>query len=316
MKNLITGGAGFIGSEFVRQLLKLPNQEIVVVDSLRYSGSLLNIEDIQNRIKFIQLDIRDKYKIRELFSSNNFDSVINFAAETHVDNSISGPGIFTETNVLGTNNLLESCIEFKTNLFFQISTDEVYGSISEGLYKESDKLNPSSPYSASKAAAELLIQSFSHTYSMNSLIARCSNNYGPFQYPEKFIPVAINNLISGRKVPVYGNGKNIREWIYVTDTCSALIEIFLKGKYGEIYNISSGDFRSNIEIVNKLCELIGIKEDRISFVKDRAGHDFRYAIDSSKISRELNWESKVKFDEGLYKTIDWYKHNRDRFEKW
>jgi dTDP-glucose 4,6-dehydratase len=316
LKSLITGGAGFIGSEFVRQLLKFPNQEIVVVDSLRYSGSLSNIADIQNEIQFIQIDIRNRGKVLELFSENLFDTVINFAAETHVDNSISGPGIFTETNVLGTSNLLEGCTKFDTNLFFQISTDEVYGSISYGLNEENDRINPSSPYSASKASAELLIQSFGHTYSMNYLIARCSNNYGPCQYPEKFIPVAIKNLISGNQVPVYGTGQNIREWIYVTDTCAALIEILFKGKSGQVYNVSSGEFRSNIEIVNKLCELIGIEENMVNFVADRAGHDFRYAINSNKLRQELSWQTKVKFDDGLNSTINWYKNNFHRFEKW
>jgi dTDP-glucose 4,6-dehydratase len=316
LKSLVTGGAGFIGSEFVRQLLKIPNHEIVVIDSLRYSGSLKNLDDIKFGIEFIQMDIRNKQQVRKLFSRSQFDSVINFAAETHVDNSISGPGIFSETNIIGTSNLLESCNEFKTNLFFQISTDEVYGSMVTGLANEHDKLKPSSPYSASKASAELLVNAFAHTYSLNTLIARCSNNYGPYQYPEKFIPVAIKHLMNENQVPVYGNGLNVREWIYVTDTCTALIEILLKGRYGEIYNVSSGNFKSNIEIVHKLCELMGLTDNKIDFVQDRLGHDFRYAIDSSKIRNELKWEAKTNLDEGLSKTIEWYENNSERFNKW
>lgn len=316
MKNLITGGAGFIGSEFVRQMLKHSNQEIVVIDSLRYSGSISNFEDLQDKFHFIQIDIRDKDKIRKLFLENKFNAVINFAAETHVDNSIRGPGIFAETNVLGTSNLLEACIEFETNLFFQISTDEVYGSILDGLSKEDNKLIPSSPYSASKAAAELLVQSFAHTFKLNTLIARCSNNYGPYQFPEKLIPVAIRHLITGDKVPLYGNGLNVREWIYVSDTCAALIEILEKGKFGEIYNVSSGNFYSNIEIINKLCDLMGITEDRIKFIEDRPGHDFRYGIDSSKIRNEMNWAPIIDLEEGLNKTIRWYSNNIKRFNKW
>ena len=316
MKSLITGGAGFIGSHFARQLLSEQNQEIVILDSLRYSGSLSNIRDFQNRIRFVRIDIRDNEAVRILFAENEFDSVINFAAETHVDNSIDTPGIFAETNFLGMFNLLEACVQFKTKLFFQISTDEVYGSINQGLYKECDKFNPSSPYAATKAAAELLLQSFAQTYSLNFLIARCSNNFGPAQYPEKFIPVAIKYLMSGGNVPVYGNGRNIREWIYVTDTCSALIQILLLGEYGEVYNVSSGDFRSNIEIVQKLSELLGITENRINFVQDRAGHDFRYAIDSTKIQKNLGWKREVAFDEGMFKTVDWYQKNFKRFKAW
>ena len=260
--------------------------------------------------------MKNNEEIEAYFKEHKFEGVFHLAAQPLVIRSYNEPVETFETNVLGTSNLLEGCTKFDTNLFFQISTDEVYGSISDGLNEENDRINPSSPYSASKASAELLIQSFGHTYSMNYLIARCSNNYGPCQYPEKFIPVAIKNLISGNQVPVYGTGQNIREWIYVTDTCAALIEILFKGKSGQVYNVSSGEFRSNIDIVNKLCELIGIEENMVNFVADRAGHDFRYAINSNKLRQELGWQTKVKFDDGLNSTINWYKNNFHRFKKW
>ena len=316
LKILVTGGAGFIGSEFVKQVLPIASEKITVIDSLNYAGSLANLQEVISEIEFINLDIRNRNQIQELFTKNNFEKVINFAAETHVDNSISGPRVFFETNILGTSNLLEASLATGVELFFQISTDEVYGSIRDGFHFETSEMNPSSPYAASKASAEMIVNSFKQTYKLGTLVARCSNNYGPNQFPEKFIPYSIKSLISGNKVQLYGTGLNVREWIHVTDTCNALIKILLTGKIGSVYNVSSGDFKNNIEVFQELCTIMGISHDRFEFVNDRAGHDFRYAMDSSKIRNELGWAPSTNFREGLRKTVEWYLFNQNRFQKW
>lgn len=313
---LVTGGAGFIGSEFIRQFLKVSKSKVYVIDSLRYAGSLSNLSDVHSEVDFRQIDIRNKVELAQLFKDHYFSIVINFAAETHVDNSISGPRIFFESNVMGTENLLELCVEHKVEIFFQISTDEVYGSITEGFQAESNELNPSSPYAASKAAADLMVRAFSHTYKIKTLIARCSNNYGPRQFPEKFIPTAIRHLLAGEKVPIYGNGLNIREWIYVSDTCKALVAILFHGEPDNTYNISSGNFKTNLQVFSDLCEIMGIQENQFQLVNDRAGHDYRYALDSSKISSELSWQPQVDFLSGLRETVSWYTLNQKRFINW
>ena len=309
MKIAITGGAGFIGSEMVRQLARTSNQ-VIVIDSLTYAGNKDSISAVADQILFEKIDIRDKHAIQVFFANTKVDAVINFAAETHVDNSIASPGIFLETNILGTFNLLEAAREHHFR-FLQVSTDEVYGSIHEGEFKESDKLDPSSPYSASKASAELLLQAYVTTYSVEALGVRCSNNYGYYQNREKLIPAFIERMIRGQKLPVYGTGKNVREWIHVSDSVSGIRKVLEKGRVGEFYNISSQDFRTNLEVTRKLIDFFDGNESAIEYVEDRLGHDFRYAIDSSKIRTELGWEPLVDFDLGLTQTIQWYLDNQD-----
>ena len=307
MKIAITGGAGFIGSEMVRQLART-EAEIIVIDSLTYAGNLESLSTVADRISFELIDIRDKKKINGFFASAKLDCVVNFAAETHVDNSITTPEIFLETNITGTFNLLEAARKYKFR-FLQVSTDEVYGSISEGAFREDDKLDPSSPYSASKASAELIMQAYVKTYSVEALGVRCSNNYGAYQNCEKLIPAFVKRMIVGQKLPVYGTGENIREWIHVSDSVSGIVEVLNRGKVGEFYNISSQDFRTNIEVTRKIIEFFKGNDNCIEFVEDRPGHDFRYAIENSKIRRELDWKPIVDFEAGLKETIQWYVDN-------
>lgn len=307
MKIVITGGAGFIGSEMVRQLARTSDQ-VTVIDSLTYAGNQDSISMVADLVKFEKIDIRDKNAIKVFFANSKIDSVVNFAAETHVDNSITSPEIFLETNILGTFNLLEAAREHKFR-FLQVSTDEVYGSISKGEFKESDKLAPSSPYSASKASAEMLLQAYVTTYSVEALGVRCSNNYGYYQNREKLIPAFIERMIHGQKLPVYGTGKNVREWIHVSDSVAGIIRVLNGGKVGEFYNISSHDFRENIEVTRKIIEFFQGDESCIEYVEDRLGHDFRYSIDSSKIRSELGWAPLVEFETGLNETIQWYLDN-------
>jgi dTDP-glucose 4,6-dehydratase len=307
MKIVITGGAGFIGSEMVRQLART-SDEIIVIDSLTYAGNQDSISMVADRVKFNKIDIRDKNAIKVFFANTKIDSVVNFAAETHVDNSITTPEIFLETNILGTFNLLEAAREHNFR-FLQVSTDEVYGSIREGEFKESDKLDPSSPYSASKASAEMLLQAYVTTYSVEALGVRCSNNYGYFQNREKLIPAFIGRMIRGEKLPVYGTGKNVREWIHVSDSVAGIIKVLNRGKVGEFYNVSSHDFHENIDVTRKIIEFFQGNESCIDYVEDRLGHDFRYAIDSSKIRSQLDWAPIVDFETGLKKTIQWYLDN-------
>jgi dTDP-glucose 4,6-dehydratase len=263
---------------------------------------------VADRVKFEKIDIRDKNAIKGFFANSKIDSVVNFAAETHVDNSITAPEIFLETNILGTFNLLEAAREHKFR-FLQVSTDEVYGSISKGEFRECDKLAPSSPYSASKASAEMLLQAYVTTYSVEALGVRCSNNYGYYQNREKLIPAFIQRMINGQKLPVYGTGKNVREWIHVSDSVAGIIRVLNGGKVGEFYNISSHDFRENIEVTRKIIEFFQGDESCIEYVEDRLGHDFRYSIDSSKIRSELGWAPLVEFETGLKETIQWYLDN-------
>ena len=308
MKLLITGGAGFIGSELIRQLAGSAGFEIAVIDNLSYSGNLMNIKAVESSVYFKRLDITNRNALNSFLSRHKFDSVINFAAETHVDNSIRSPQIFLETNILGTFYLLEGARKFGYK-FLQVSTDEVYGSIETGEFFEDSKLNPSSPYSASKASAEHLVNAYVTTYGVDALGVRCSNNYGPFQYAEKLIPHFISKASQGLKVPVYGNGTNVREWIHVTDSVKGIIKVLQNGRVGEFYNISSGVFRNNLEVTMEILKYFGFNENQIEFVEDRLGHDFRYAINSDKIRKELGWNPKIEFEEGLKSTIEWYISN-------
>jgi len=307
MNIVVTGGAGFIGSEMVRQLARTSDQ-VIVIDSLTYAGNKDSISGLSDRIQFHKIDIRDQHAIKDFFANTEVDAVVNFAAETHVDNSIASPGIFLETNILGTFNLLEATRGHNFR-FLQVSTDEVYGSIHKGEFKECDKLDPSSPYSASKASAELLLQAYVTTYSVEGLGVRCSNNYGYYQNREKLIPAFIERMIRGQKLPVYGTGRNVREWIHVSDSVAGIIKVLKAGKVGEFYNISSNDFHENIEVTRKIIEFFHGDEGCIEYVEDRLGHDFRYAIDSSKIRSELGWAPVINFEEGLTETIRWYLDN-------
>lgn len=307
MNICVTGGAGFIGSEMVRQLISL-GHKVDVIDSLTYAGNFSSIEKFQKYFEFHREDIRDINSLMQIFRKKNFDVVVNFAAETHVDNSILSPEIFLETNIHGTFNLLECARKYHFK-FLQISTDEVYGSIKEGEFVESDKLNPSSPYSASKASAELLMQSYIKTYSIQAIGARCSNNYGHYQNSEKLIPAFISKIVQGEKVPVYGDGSNVREWIHVSDSVAGIIRVMESGTLGEFYNISSSQFRTNMEVTREIINFFGKGNDQIQYVADRLGHDFRYAINSEKIRTELSWKPEVNFEDGLKKTIQWYLEN-------
>ena len=312
MNLLITGGAGFIGSEFVSQIASDSSVNITVLDSLTYAGDKKNLATTLDKIDFFEIDIRDKSELEQLFNSRKFNRIVHFAAESHVDNSISNPTIFAETNVIGTLNLLELSQKHSLDRFLHISTDEVYGSVSTGYSTENSPLNPSSPYSASKAAAEHFVFSFLHTFNLPIQIVRCSNNYGPRQNPEKLIPHFISKLLNNEQVPVYGDGTNIREWLHVSDCARAILLVLNKGKTGEVYNISSGEFRKNLEVTRMLVEMMGKPQELIKFVEDRKGHDFRYAIDSSKIRSELGWEPLVSLETGLRGTVEWFTENFER----
>jgi len=304
---LVTGGAGFIGSNFVRHLLNNTNCAVVNLDKLTYAGNLNNIKDLrgEKRHKFIRGDIRNRKLVVPLVKKA--DAVVNFAAESHVDRSIQTPGVFVETNVLGVQLLLEACRKFGVR-FEQISTDEVYGSRVEGSFAETDVLNPSSPYSASKAAADLLVNAYHVTYGLEVTVTRSTNNYGPNQHPEKLIPRLITNSLRGKPLPIYGSGQNIRDWIFVDDNCGAILTVLEKGEKGQIYNIGGGNERKNLEIAKEILRCLSLPEAMIEFVPDRPGHDFRYSIQCSKVQR-LGWRPQVGFEEGLQKTIDWYRTN-------
>ncbi len=317
-KILLTGGAGFIGSNFVHKICASDEgreYEFVILDALTYAGHYPNIQKVvesNKNISFVQMDLRDAKSLSQLFTKYRFDGVINFAAESHVDRSIDSPNIFIETNVLGTLNLLNAGLElFKANpdfKYLQVSTDEVYGSlkVNDPAFVEMTNLSPNSPYSASKASADLLVRSYYKTFKLPILITRCSNNYGPFQYPEKLIPLMIYNAIKGIPLPVYGNGSNIRDWIYVDDHNQGVWEVFKKGRFGEIYNLGGNAEMVNLDIVKLVLKKLGKSEDQIQFVTDRLGHDFRYAMNFSKAKKELGWSPKVTFEVGLMKTLDWY----------
>ncbi len=319
MTILITGGAGFIGSNFVRWMLEKNNDvEIVNADKLTYAGNLENLEDLEENRRhiFVRADICDRGAMEALFQRYPVSAVVNFAAESHVDRSIAGAAEFINTNVSGTNVLLELAKEYSVQKFIQVSTDEVYGSLgSEGRFTEATPLHPNSPYSASKASADLLAVAYHHTFGVPVIVTRCSNNYGPYQFPEKLIPLMIVNAFGDKKLPVYGDGLNVRDWLHVLDHCSAIDAVLRHGKMGEVYNIGGSNEWKNIDIVKLILKYLGKSENLISFVKDRLGHDRRYAIDSKKIQRELNWQPSHSFEEGLEETIAWYVKHQGWWKK-
>lgn len=315
MKILITGGAGFMGSNFIHYIFKkYPDYKIVNLDKLSYAGNLDNLKDIESdpRHQLIKGDICDEKLVEEL--AKDVDVIVNYAAETHVDRSIMDPSAFVKTDVLGTYNLLEAAKKFNHQRYIQISTDEVFGSIKTGKFTEESPFKPNSPYAASKAGADLLCRSYVVTYKMPVIVTHSCNYFGPYHYPEKFIPIAITNLLEGKKVPVYGKGINIREWIYTEDHCRAIDLVLHKGIPGEVYNISTEDEWKNIDVIKLILKIMGKEESLIEFVKDRPGHDLRYSIDASKIKNELGWEPEYKFEDALKETIEWFKKNKQWWE--
>ncbi|NSL52034.1 dTDP-glucose 4,6-dehydratase [Calidifontibacillus erzurumensis] len=318
MKVLVTGGAGFIGSNFIRYMVdKYPNYQIVNLDKLTYAGNLSNLKDIENKpnYKFVKGDISDRPFIHQLFEDEQFDYVLNFAAESHVDRSISDPEIFIKTNVLGTQVLLDAAKTYQVKKYLQISTDEVYGTLGDtGYFTEETPLAPNSPYSASKAGADLLVRAYHETYGLPVNITRCSNNYGPYHFPEKLIPLMIINALNDKPLPVYGDGLNVRDWLHVFDHCQAIDLVLHIGQVGEVYNIGGNNERTNIEVVKVILKELGKSESLIKFVDDRLGHDRRYAIDATKLRTKLGWKPKYSFEEGIKQTIQWYLNNKDWWE--
>jgi len=329
---LVTGGAGFIGSNFVKLMLaNHPDYKIINIDALTYAGNLENLKDIDRSLnyEFIKVDIRDREKIEEIFKNNEINSVVNFAAESHVDRSIEEPEVFLTTNIIGTQVLLDTakkywklnpkdkyCKEYKPGVkFLQVSTDEVYGALGEtGMFVETMPLMPNSPYSASKASADMIVRAYNETFGMPVNITRCSNNYGPYQFPEKLIPLMINNCLKEKDLPVYGDGMQVRDWLHVSDHCSAIDTVLHKGKDGEVYNIGGNNEKANIEIVKLIIGTLDKSEGLIKYVKDRPGHDRRYAIDNTKITTELGWEPAYTFEQGMKETIQWYLENANWIE--
>lgn len=316
MNILVTGGAGFIGSNFIFHLLRTyPSYRIICVDKLTYAGNLSTLTSVMDNpnFRFAKADIGDREAINQLFAEEKPDMVVNFAAESHVDRSINNPGIFLETNILGTDVLMDACLKYGIKRYHQVSTDEVYGDLPldrpDLLFTETTPLHPSSPYSSSKAAADLLVLSYFRTYGLPVTISRCSNNYGPYQYPEKLISLMIVNALNNQQLPVYGNGQNVRDWLYVEDHCRAIDLVIHKGREGEVYNIGGHNEMANINIVKLICKELGKSEDLITYVADRKGHDLRYAIDPTKIYTELGWLPETKFANGIKKTIQWYLDN-------
>lgn len=326
---LVTGGAGFIGSNFVKLMLKWhPDYKIVNVDALTYAGNLENLKGVSDDLHytFIRADIMDRAKIDEVYAANNITAVVNFAAESHVDRSIVEPEKFLMTNIIGTQVLLDTakkywkvnpadkyCKEYKPGVkFLQVSTDEVYGTLDEsGMFSETMPLMPNSPYSASKAAADMLVRAYHETFGLPMNITRCSNNYGPYQFPEKLIPLMINNCLNNKELPVYGDGMQVRDWLHVADHCSAIDIVLHKGKDGEVYNIGGNNEKANIDIVRLIISTLQKSEDLIKYVKDRPGHDRRYAIDNKKITSQLGWKPEYTFEAGMKETIEWYLNNTD-----
>ena len=314
MKLLVTGGAGFIGSNFVRMALtdKFPEfsvEQLTVLDLLTYAGDEENLKPIASdkRYKFVKGDIRDLELAKKLMQ--DADQVVHFAAESHVDRSIEGGSEFVSTNVMGTQVLLDAAKSSNIKRFVHVSTDEVYGSISEGSWPEDHPLLPNSPYSASKAGSDLLVRAYNRTHKLDTVITRCSNNYGQYQFPEKVMPLFITNIIEGKKVPLYGNGLNVRDWLHVDDHCRGIALALTKGRAGEVYNIGGGTELTNVELTHKILKAMGVGEEFIQPVEDRKGHDLRYSVDISKINKELGYSPQVKFEEGLEQTVNWYKNN-------
>ncbi|MDD1671092.1 MAG: dTDP-glucose 4,6-dehydratase [Methanomicrobiales archaeon] len=306
MRILVTGGAGFIGSNFVRHLLRhRPDDEVVILDKLTYAGRLENLQDVLDRITFVKGDIMVPGDVE---GAGPFDAILNFAAETHVDRSIADPGVFVRTDVLGTHVLLEYARRREVGNYIQISTDEVYGSRATGSFCESDPLDPSSPYSASKAGADHLTLAYYKTYGLPVCITRSSNNFGPYQYPEKLIPILIIRALHGEPLPIYGKGDNVRDWLYVDDNCTGIDTVLSKGEPGRVYNIASGVERKNIDVARLVLSLIGGTETLLTHVTDRPGHDYRYSLDTTRI-RNLGWRPAFFFEEALARTVNWYKHN-------
>ena len=329
---LVTGGAGFIGSNFVKLMLnKHPNYKIINIDALTYAGNLENLKDIADNpnYTFIKADIRDRGKIDGIFKAYDITAIVNFAAESHVDRSIEDPEVFLTTNILGTQVLLDTakkhwkanpndkyCKEYKVGVkFLQVSTDEVYGALgATGMFIETMPLMPNSPYSASKASADMIVRAYHVTFSLPINITRCSNNYGPYQFPEKLIPLMINNCLNGKSLPVYGDGMQVRDWLHVSDHCSAIDTVLHKGEDGEVYNIGGNNEKANIEIVKLIINTLGKSESLIKYVKDRPGHDRRYAINNTKITTQLGWEPAYTFEQGMKETIEWYLANKEWIE--
>lgn len=314
MKILVTGGAGFIGSNFVLYMLKnYSNYQLINVDALTYAGNLENLRSIEknSNYTFVKADIAERSQIEPLFKEG-IDAVINFAAESHVDRSILHPEIFVQTNILGTQTLLDLAKQYNVAKFVQVSTDEVYGTLGEtGLFTEDTPIAPNSPYSASKAGADLLVRAYHETFGLNVNITRCSNNYGPYQFPEKLIPLMIQNALQDKPLPVYGDGLNVRDWLYVEDHCSAIDLVLHKGENGEVYNVGGRNELNNIEVIRTILQELGKPESLITYVKDRLGHDRRYAIDADKIRNELGWKPRFNYEDGIKETIRWYLSNAE-----
>ncbi|MBH8599145.1 dTDP-glucose 4,6-dehydratase [Thermoactinomyces sp. CICC 10523] len=318
MKLLVTGGAGFIGSNFIRYMAnRYPEYEIINLDLLTYAGNRENLQDVETHAnyRFVKGDIGDRNLVESLVG-NGVEVIVNCAAESHVDRSIKNPDIFVKTNIVGTHVLLEAARKHKVKKFLQVSTDEVYGSLGEtGVFTEETGLAPNSPYSASKASADLLVRAYHETFDLPVNITRCSNNYGPYQFPEKLIPLMITHALEDQELPVYGDGLHVRDWLHVEDHCAALDRVIHRGKDGEVYNIGGNNERTNLEIVKLILKVLGKSEELIRFVEDRLGHDRRYAIHSAKIQRELGWKPRYTLEDGLRQTIQWYLDNRDWWER-
>ena len=322
MTIIVTGGAGFIGANYIYYIIeKHPNDRVVCVDSLTYAGNLSTLKDVMDNshFRFVKLDICDRNGVFRLFEEENPDIVVNFAAESHVDRSIENPGVFLQTNIIGTSVLMDACRKYGITRYHQVSTDEVYGDLPldkpDLFFTEETPIQTSSPYSASKASADLLVMAYHRTFGLPVTISRCSNNYGPYQFPEKLIPLMIANCLNDRDLPVYGEGLNVRDWLYVEDHCKAIDLIVHKGQVGEVYNIGGHNEMRNIDIVKLICNALGKSEKLIKYVTDRKGHDMRYAIDPTKIHRELGWLPETMFKDGIKKTIAWYLDNKDWWEE-
>ncbi len=321
MNIIVTGGAGFIGGNFCHYMTeKYPEDTILCIDKLTYAGNMETLALIMDKpnFKFFQADIADRESINKIFEEEKPDIVVNFAAESHVDRSITDPEVFLRTNIIGTSVMLDACRAYGIKRYHQVSTDEVYGDLPldrpDLFFTEETPIHTSSPYSASKAAADLLVQAYARTYHLPCTISRCSNNYGPYQFPEKLIPLIISNVLNDKKVPVYGNGENVRDWLYVDDHCIAIDLIIRKGTVGEVYNIGGHNEKTNLEVVKTVLAKLGKSEELISYVADRLGHDRRYAIDPTKIHKELGWLPTTTFETGIQKTVDWYLNNRTWWE--